>query len=182
MKTVAFAGMLLCAVASGSLADKPKVSRLMVKAMENSIDNQLRGIWPGDPAEVLGVTQGTYIAGYGVVFVSEVNIAPSAGISPFHPAITKDEYVRLHEKKLSRIPKLKSAMEDMLLSSAGSMDSVPAEEELALGITLFYWKGENTEGLPEQIVMHAPKRVLVNVKSGMAARTTLASALRVEEF
>jgi hypothetical protein len=182
MKTLAIASLLLCAVATSSLADKPKVNRAMIKAMENSIDNHLRGIWPSDPLEVLGLTQGAYVTGSGVVFVSEVNIAPSTGISPFHPAITKDEFLRIHEKKLTRISKLKEAMQEMLLSSAGSLDSVPADEQIALGITLFYWNGENTEGLPAQIVMHASKKALVSVKSGIADRSTLAAALRVEEF
>lgn len=183
MKTLVIAGLLLCAAATSSLADKPRVNRTMIEAMEKSIDNRLQGIFPDEPRlEVLGLTQGTYVSGLGAVFVSEVNIAPSSGISPFHPQITKDEFVRIHDKKLSRLSKLKETMEDILLSSAGSLDTVPADEQIALGITFFYWKGENTAGLPAQIVMHAPKRVLVNVKTGIADRSTLASSLRTEEF
>ena len=182
MRTLAIASLLLCALPCGSLADKPKVSRAMIKAMEDSFDKRLQGIWPEDPAGVLGLTQGTYINGYGAVFVSEVNLAPTAGISPFHPAITKDEYVRIHDKKLSRLPRLKAAMQEMLLNSAGSLDSVPAKEQIAVGVTLFYWYGENTDGLPAQIVMHAPKQALVSVKSGLADKATLATALIVEEF
>jgi hypothetical protein len=182
MKTLAMVSLLLCAIPGGSRADKPKVNRAMIKGMEDSIDKQLRGIWPADPAEVMGLTQGTYINGYGVVFVSEVNVAPSTGISPFHPKITPEENLRTHDKKISRIPQLKAAMQEMLLSSASSLDSVPAAEQVALSITLFYWVGENTDGLPQQIVMHASKQALVKVKSGISDRSTLASALTVEEF
>jgi hypothetical protein len=174
--------LLLCALPFGSMADKPKVNRAMIKAMEDSVESQLRGIWPADPVEVVGLTQGTYISGSGAVFVSELNLAPSAGTSPFHKTITADELNRIHEKKMSRLPKLKTAMQEVLLNSAGSLDSVPAEEQIALGITLFYWRGENTEGLPSQIVMHGPKRALVEIKTGRADKATLASVVTVQEF
>jgi hypothetical protein len=154
----------------------------MIQAMQDGVDNELRRIWPDDPVELLGVTQGTYIGGYGAVFVSELNLAPSAGISPFHKTITPDEFKRIHEKKLSRLPKLKSAMQEVLLNSAGSLDSVPPEEQIALGVTLFYWHGENTDGLPAQIVMHGSKRALLDVRTGRADKATLASALTVQEF
>ena len=62
-----------------------------------------------------------------VVFVGEVNLAPSAGISPFHKTITADELKRIHEKKISRVPKLKTAMQEWLLNSADSLASVPPE-------------------------------------------------------
>ena len=174
--------LLLCALPFGSLADKPKVSRAMIKAMEDSVDLQLRGIFPGDPLEVMGLTQGAYISGSGVVFVSEVNLAPSTGISPFHPAITPDELKRIHEKKIGRVPKLKAAMQQVLLNSAGSLDSVPGDEQIALGITLFYWRGENQEGLPAQIVMHGQKRALVDIIAGRTDKAALASVLAVQEF
>src|SRR5215471_12384974 len=105
MRAAAIAICLLCGVPFGSLADKPRVGRAMMKAMEDSLDNQLRGLWAADPMEVLGLTQGSYIGGYGAVFQSEVNLAPSAGISPFHPTHTADELKRTHEKKLARVPK-----------------------------------------------------------------------------
>jgi hypothetical protein len=174
--------LLLCALPFGSMADKPKVNVAMIKAMEDSVDNHLLRLWPDDPVEMIGVTQGAYVSGSGVVFVSEVNLAPSAGISPFHKTITPDELKRIHEKKLSRLPKLKAAMQEWLLNSSDSLAPVPPEEQIALGITLFYWVGENTEGLPAQIVMHGPKRALLDIRTGRADKATLASALTVQEF
>ena len=114
--------------------------------------------------------------------MSEVNLAPSTGISPFHPAITPDELKRIHEKKIGRVPKLKAAMQQVLLNSAGSLDSVPGDEQIALGITLFYWRGENQEGLPAQIVMHGQKRALVDIIAGRTDKAALASVLAVQEF
>ena len=38
---------------------------------------------------------------------------------------------------------------------------VPADEQVAVGLTLFYWKWENHDGLPAQIVMHAARKALL---------------------
>src|SRR6266852_5746204 len=163
MRLLAIASLLLCSLPIGSMADKSKVSRAAIQAIEANMDSHLTKLWPDDPMQVVGLTQG-------------------AGITPFHQTVTKDELTRMHDKKLTRLPKLKDAMQDMLLNSASSLDSVPATEQITLGITLFYWHGESTEGLPAQIVMHAPRRALVNVKTGMAERSTLTAAVTVDQF
>jgi hypothetical protein len=183
MKPIALAVLLALTISFGSSADKPKVSRDQIAKMELAIDARLKGLASkDDPVEVVGLTQGMYINGFGAVFAGEVNLAPTAGISPFHPSITKEEMVRIHEKKMQRLVKLKDAMQEILLSSAGSLDPIPGDERIAVGITLFNWQGENTTGLPAQVVMYAPKSVLVKVKSGAADRASLASALTVQEF
>jgi hypothetical protein len=56
---------------------------------------------------------------------------------------------------------IRTAMRAMLVDSARSLDSVPSDEQVALGLSLFYWKWENRDGLPAQIVMHAPRKVLL---------------------
>jgi hypothetical protein len=174
MKIAAVALLALCALPG--VADGPKVNRGMIEAMQHSLDNRLSGLWPQDPAEVLGLSQGTYIQGYGAVFLSEVNLAPAAGISPFHPSVGPDEVRRTHEKKLQRMSALRSAIRAMLVDSARSLDSVPADEQVAVGLSLFYWKWENREGLPAQIVMHAPRKMLLQAAS--AEQSSIAS----EEF
>jgi len=183
MRSFVVLATLALSLAFGLSADKSKVSRSQITSMEEAIDKRLRGISsPADPVEVVGLTQGMYINGFGAVFASEVNLAPSPGISPFHPTISKDDVVRIHGRKVERLPKLKEAMQDILLNSAGSLDPIPANEQITVGITLFYWQWEDKTGLPAQIVMHAPKSALFKVKSGGADRATLASALTVEEF
>src|SRR5579863_1754517 len=176
MRLAAIALLSLCALPAGSLADSPKVNRGMIEAMERSLDNKIAGLWPQDPAEVLGVSQGAYIQGYGAIFLGEVNLAPAAGISPFHPTVSADEVRRTHEKKVQRMAAMRSAMRAMLMDSARSLDSVPADEQIAVGMSLFYWKWEKRDGLPAQIVMHAPRKVLL--QSGSAEQASIAS----EEF
>jgi len=159
MKITAVALLVLCALPG--VADGPKVNRGMIEAMQHSLDNKLAGLWPQDPAEVLGLSQGTYIPGYGAIFLGEVNLAPAAGISPFHPSVSADEVRRTHEKKVQRMAAIRNAMRGMLVDSARSLDSVPADEQVAVGLSLFYWKWENRDGLPAQIVMHAQRKALL---------------------
>jgi hypothetical protein len=158
------------------VADAPRVNRGMIEAMQHSLDNKLSGLWPQDPAEVLGLSQGTYIQGYGAIFLGEVNLAPAAGISPFHPSVSPDEVRRTHDKKIQRMAAIRSAMRAMLMDSARSLDSLPPDQQVAVGLSLFYWKWENRDGLPAQIVMHAPRRVLL--QSANAEQAPIAS----EEF
>jgi hypothetical protein len=178
MKIAAIISVVLCALPAGSMADKPKVSRTMVEAMEKSIDGKLQNLFTPEPVEVLGLTQGAYINGYGAVFMSELNLAPAPGITPFHPAVKPDEIKRTHDKKLQRIAALRNSMRDILVDTAASLDSVPSDEQVAIGFSLFYWNWENREGLPAQIVMHAPKRLLLQAKAGTADKGAIVS----EEF
>jgi hypothetical protein len=176
MRIAAIALLSLCALPGGSLADSPKVNRGMIEAMEHSLDKKLSGLWPQDPAEVLGLSHGAYIQGYGAIFLGEVNLAPAAGITPFHPSVTADEVRRTHDKKMQRMAAIRTAMRAMLVDSARSLDSVPADEQVALGLSLFYWKWENRDGLPAQIVMHAPRKALLQSSGAEPA------SIATEEF
>src|SRR5579863_8903192 len=108
MKTLFLSGLLLCALSTGSLADKARVSRSMLEQVENGLEPKFVAIWPLDPLEVIGTPQSAYINGYGVVFMSRLNLAPAAGITPFHPAIKPEEIKRTHDKKVQRMEQLKS--------------------------------------------------------------------------
>ncbi|HTW67133.1 MAG TPA: hypothetical protein VME17_21085 [Bryobacteraceae bacterium] len=165
MKTLLIASILLSALPAGSMADNPRVTRASIEAMQHSLDRKLAGLWPQDPVEVLGVPQGAYIQGYGAVFLGEVNLAPAAGISPFHPTVKPDEIRRTHEKKLQRMAALRATMRAMLVDSARSLDALPADEQVAVGLSLFYWTWEDHEGMPAQIVMHAPRKALLEAAS-----------------
>ena len=175
MRIAAIVSLLLCGLPAGSMADKSKVTRTMIEAMEKSVDGKLQKLFSTDPDEVLGLTQGAYINGYGAVFMSELNLAPAAGITPFHPAVTPDEIKRTHDKKVQRIAALRNAIRDILVDSAASLDTVPNDEQITLGVSLFYWTWEKRDGLPEQIVMHAPKKLLLQAKAWTADKGALVS-------
>jgi len=174
MKSALIVSLMLCALPAGSMADA-KVTRTMLEAMEKSVDGKLQNLYGLDPAEIVGATQGAYINGYGAVFMSEVNLAPATGISPFHPTRKPEEIKRTHDKKVQRMAALRNTMRDILVDSAASLDTVPADEQVAVSVSLFYWNWENREGLPAQIVMHAPKKLLLQAKAGAADKGAIAS-------
>ncbi len=159
--------------------DKPRVSAALVTTMSQRLDARLSRLIADDPVAPIGLTQGAYIPGYGAVFMGTLNLAPMAGISPFHQSVSKEELARIHQKKTDRLPKLKDAVQDMLVSLASSMDPVPSEEQIAVAISLFYFNGEDVAGLPAQVVMHGKKKALLEAK---ANRSLLAAAVQVEAF
>jgi hypothetical protein len=174
--------VLASALNAAASGDRPKVSRAQVMSAEKGMDSKLAAISIDDPVMVVGLTQGVYISGYGAVFISEVNLAPGPGISPFHQTISKDEVTRIHQKKIDRLPRLKQAMQEMLLQAAPALEPSPADEQVVLAISLFYWHWEDSSGLPAQVVMRAPRKTLTMVAAGKLDRSILMSAISVEEF
>ena len=131
---------------------------------------------------LIGMTRGIYLEGYGIVYSAEVDLVASPGISPFHPEVTKEDITRLRQRKIARLPVLRKAMRQMLLDSAGSLDGLPAEERMSVGVSLNHRSWENTSGLPSQIVMQAEKRVLLDFATGKRDRAQLESAIRMQEY
>ncbi len=161
----------------GAVAEgRARVTREAVKGVDSQFDRKLQGLWPDSPVSILGPTQGAYLPGYGVVFMAEVDLAPTTGISPFHPKITADEAVRTHKKKVERLSGLKDAMSQMLVESAAMLEGIPDTEQITLAVSLFFWTGEDTASLPMQLVVHAPRGAL---RAGKAAA---ASAIKMEQF
>src|SRR5947208_12736753 len=68
----------------------PRVSRISVAAMENSIDDKVALIQIDDPYQMVGGTRGVHINGYGVVFTSEMDLVSNNLVSPFRPQVTKE--------------------------------------------------------------------------------------------
>ena len=159
----------------------PKVSRAAIAPMEKSMDTKIERISPNDPYMLLGNTRGIYVEDYGTVFTFEINLVASAALSPFgRTSYTKEEIAKLKEKKQQRIFQLKQAMREMMMAAASSIDTVPADEQIAVGALIFYYNWEDSAGLPRQIIMQAPKKALLSAAKGDSA--TLDTALRVREF
>jgi hypothetical protein len=178
VKYLAIVLPFLCAAWAGS-PDRPRVSPDLISSMAQTMDRQMASLTPDDPVMPVGVTQGAYINGYGAVFMGSLNLAPMAGITPFHQSISKQELQRVHQKKADRLPKLKQMMQELLANLAAGMDPVPANDQIAVVVSLFYFTGENTSGLPAQVVMHAQKKALVE---GRGKPAMLASAVQVDEY
>lgn len=159
------------------------VSRASVASLEKSFDNRLdREVIEGDPFLLLGMTHGVYVEGFGVVYAAEVNLANQPGISPFHQEMTKADWQRVRQKKLQRLPALRSAMKSMLLDTAASLDGLPVEEQIVLGVKIARQPGEDITGIPSQIVMRAQKRPLLDIHTSKRDRSQLDTLIKVQEF
>ena len=170
------------AIAAAIAVAARTVSRPSIVAVEKSFDKSLRAVIPDDPFGLLSFTQGVYLENYGAVFVAEVNLSEGAGATPFRQVIPKEMLEQVRATKLARLPKLKKAMQEMLLASAAMLDTVPGNEKIALGVSLFNYPGELTAGLPGQILMEAPRSALVELQTGRRDRATIGSVIRVQEF
>ena len=169
--------LAIAVVAAGAA----RVSRTSVAAMEKSFDRRLeREVLDGDQFLLLGMTRGLYIEGFGIVYSAEVDLAPVPGISPFHPEMTKQDWGRVRQKKLARLPLLRTAMKQMLLDSASSIDGVGGEENVVLGVTVTRRPNEDNTGVPSQIVMQALKRNLLETKHRDPKQ--LDTVIKVQEF
>ena len=155
----------------------PRVTRAALKALEEAFDQTIGSLNRVAPYDLLGSTRGIYLAGYGVVFTAEMDLVVSPA-TPFHRAPDKEGIVKLREAKLQRLDILKHAMRQMLAATAARLETVPPSEQIVLGVSLLYRSYENREGLPNQVIMLAPRQALLDAKSDPA----LKAALRVDEF
>jgi hypothetical protein len=173
-------GALLLAVAIFGASIPPRVSWASIRHMEQSVDAKVTNIDKTEPGFLLGPTRGVYLDGYGAVFTAEVDLLPSAAPNPFRPEYSKQDILRLKAKKQMRISLLKQKMRDTIIAASVPLDSVPKEERIALAVTIPYFPWEDGAGLPRQIVMHAPRSLLLKGAKG----DTLAvdSGLKVQEF
>ena len=157
--------LLACVFALPAFSDKQTVDRNLLGNLERGCNKRIETLFD-DPYMLLGLTRGLYLEGYGVVLSAEVNLAITPGATPFRMAMTDDEKAALRKKKLDRLPGLKQAMRDVLVTSAKSLEPMPTGEQVVVAITLLNRSFEQTQGLPSQIVMQASKQSLL---TGVAA-------------
>jgi len=183
MKRLVISSVLLAAVVWTAVAQGPRVGLTAIRAMEQSFDKSVLTASPESPFELLGTTRGVYLDGYGAVFTAEVDLMTTSNISPFLQKIPKDYVVKVHTQKVQRVPLLKQTMRESLLAMAASLDGLPANENIVLGVSLVYFtKWEDTTGLPSQIIMHAERQKLLDVQLGRASRSSLDSSIHVQEL
>jgi hypothetical protein len=148
----------------------PRVTRPMLVAMEKSLDSRVTRLSQENPFLLLGPTRGIYLDGYGAVFTAEINLVSSpAAMLMFRPQMTKEEIEQHRQKKLSRLPQLKEALRQALIDSAASLDTVPGEEQIVVVAMLSKYPWEDTTGLPQQIMMQASKKNLLDQRNNPAA-------------
>lgn len=170
-------------LAAGLLAAAPaRVPREQLRNLERGFDQRLQRLSIDEPLDLMGNTRAIYIEKYGAVLTAEVNLVTGPAITPFRPELKPEEKERLRQRKLSRLPAMKQLMRDMMVTSATALKAVPAEEQIAVGITFFYNAWENTAGLPSQLVLQAPRKALTDFETGRIKADALAAAIQEQVF
>jgi hypothetical protein len=176
MRLAALVALLALAGMQASDPAKPKVPRGSLVPLESSFDVRITKPGQEDPFDLLGNTRGVYLDGYGLVFTTELNLIVTP-MTPFRPQITREEIQKIRLRKLAKLQVLKKAMREMMVSSAAAVDGLPANEQVVVAVTLFYYSWEDRTGLPSQILMQAPKSALVG-----GPGQSPDAALQVKEF
>jgi len=148
--------------AAATPTEKPRVPRQTLTDLEKRLNNKLASYGgANDPIDVLGAARGIYLDGYGVVFTVEVSPIMTPNINPFHTVMTEPEKVKIHQRKLDRLPVLKQLLRDAWQESATALTSVPDNQEVVVAARLLYLNWEDTRGLPGEIVMKGDRRAAV---------------------
>lgn len=170
--------LLLAAALPGQSA---RPTRQEMAAMERALDRRLARLSLEQPVEVLGLTRGVYVEGFGAVFSAEINLAPAPGISPFRPSLSKEDVARVRELKLKRLPQIRGLMQELLLAAAQSLDRLPANEQVVLALMLWSHPWEDMTGLPRLIQMQGRRGALLEVALDRQPRSALGQIVRVRE-
>ncbi len=174
--------LLVLALASAlAAAEKPRVTREELAGVEKSMDNAVRSWDVTAPYDLLGFTQGVYLPNYGVVFTCEVNLMITV-ITPFSPPPSGPKLAQLKQKKQQRLTFVRGWMRDALVNAGASLAGVPGEERVVFSVTLFYQSFEDHSGMPNQIILEAPRQALVDFKAGRSSREQLDAAIKAWEI
>ncbi|PWU00292.1 MAG: hypothetical protein C5B51_25530 [Terriglobia bacterium] len=148
-------------VAAVNPPERSNAMQQVFSDLEKRLDNKVSAADAKDPIDLLGLTRGLYLQGYGAVFTTEASLIITPTLSPFRQQITKDDVVKVHQRKIEHLATLKKAMRDMWIEAAASLTAIPDTEQLVLAMRLLYQPWEDTKGLPGQIVMKGPRRAAV---------------------
>lgn len=180
-RPVAFAGTLILFVLSATAA-APVVNRDTLAALEARFDQRIETYDINDPFYLLGNTRGVYLEDFGAVFTSELNLVAAAVVTPFRPEFTAEQKEQLRVKKQQRLADLKKLMRDMMVDSALALQTVPPQQQIVVGVSLFYYSWENRTGLPSQVIMRAERQKMLDLEAGRVSSAQLDAAIRVREY
>ena len=179
MKRLLIGLAAFAALAMAGSPERPHISRVEVANLEKIINTQLAGMFPDEPWLILGFTRGIYIDGVGVVFSADVNLATGPTVSPFNPSLPKEVVAAHHDKKVSRLPKLRDTMYAIVRSLTTFLPGMPADEQVVFAVTLYRYPWEIPNGIPTQIVMHVQRAKLLEA---VAKNTPMNSTVVSQEY
>ena len=142
--------------------EKSKPLRSELSTLEKAVNARLQAMFPNEPWLVLGFTRGMYVGGVGVIFSAEVNLVTGPTLMSVQQP-SKEQIAALHDKRLSRLPKLRDTMSQVLKDIA-AVPAVGPEERVVFSVTVLRYPYETYTDVPSQIVVHAAKGKLATPK------------------
>jgi hypothetical protein len=163
-------------------ATQTRVSTASILAVERTINERLAGS-TADPYEIIVDSRGTYLEGYGAVFTNEINLVNSAAFNPypFRPTVSPQQIAQVHERKVKKLAELKDTMRTLLMDASNTLESMPANEKVAIEAKLFSFSWEDGKGIPHRLLMSAAKQKLVAARSSHASKADLAAIIDEQE-
>jgi hypothetical protein len=162
-----------CVLAGFAVAG-PLVKREMVSPLEGGFKDRLIS----HQMEILALPRGLYVEGVGLVITADVSLTYAPMINPFQLTIPKEVQERNHETRVRQLPVLREEMKQTLLNASATLDTMPAREQIILGVTIGHQNWESMAGLPAQIVMNGERGKLLEAKLG---KSPADAAIRVIE-
>jgi hypothetical protein len=147
------------------------VTRASLTTIEKAMDDKLHVAGP-DPYDLLGLTRGTYLAGYGLVFTFEVNLIYSSGPTPFRPPMSREEIANLRDRKFRKLLSLKETMRHTMVNAA-ALPGLAPNDHVAVEAFLIYNYWENQTGMPHRVLMTASRSSLQEAAAKNAELTTV---------
>jgi hypothetical protein len=160
----------------------PVVDRGQLAHLERKFDARIASYEPVDPFHLLGNTRGFYLEDYGVLLTSELNLVAAAVVTPFRPAFTPEQLEQLRKKKVARLGELKLMMRAQMVDVALGLKTVPVDQRVAVGVSIFRFGWEDSRGIPSQVLMEARRQELLDFESGKLDSAGLDKAIRMQEF
>ena len=174
--TSARLALFFTTAATAYLAYGQAVKYSALESLEQSFEAKLKKNPGKFPFEILSNASAFYVPGAGATLTCRVNLVYATLESPFRPAPpTPEEFETLRQNKLQKVPVLEKNMQEYLSDAAASpeLDAVRPTEQIAIGVTLFYFQKEDTTGLPKRIVMSAEKQKLQAARRNKADLATV---------
>jgi hypothetical protein len=106
------------------------------------------------------------------VFTAEVHLV-SDRRSLMAAAVSKADVAQAHQTSLERIPVLKKALREALVSTAASLDTVPGQEQIAIVAFLDHYPWEDVSGMPASVMVTAPKGKLLEAQRAGNAESVI---------
>lgn len=148
-------------------------------AEQKACDGAIRAFSIDAPVDQLLPTHGTYVEGYGAVFVTDVNLISLPPLWGFGGHIAPGEFKRIHDTKLKRLPAVRQLMTQMLLDASKSLTHLTPDEGILLHFNFYYLDQEDRGGLPKSMSVQGKKKDLLDAAAGKVPAEGVSGILKV---